>query len=514
VKASRVGLGVLLVVCMTGLAAEPEAAGPALSVLAPDGVVSLGDPVRVRIGPGAGGGPLTLTAEDAAGTPVTALTVAAAPGAARVELEVPCEGRRWLRLRLAEAAAPAIVLAERTVAVLPPAPVADRRFGFNAPPALAPLVRRLGALWVRNHIPWEQAGEGKPFGGNGIENTIGPVKAAGCETFGISSYSLPWASVHAPDDPRPMREFFSPPRPEAWDAYVRDAAARMAGRVPVFEVWNEPNFDHFWRSVPDTFGQRVADYSALLRRTAAILREAAPETRVTNGSVVDTRHASAHAFLRALLEAGCGDSFDILNIHYYNGTRPPERLPAPPGGEAPARDRSLEAYLDGFRQIQAEFKTAKPVWMTEMGWPTVDPGGWGAVSEAEQAQFMVRSHVLCFAAGVESVLWFQLAGSEFGLWQAERGPKPGLVAYAQLMRAVCGRAFRCWLSEGMVRAAVFGAGEEAVIIAWSLEAAEWRLPPGARVARAENMLGEACGGPVAGGIRLDGSPVYLFGAVE
>jgi hypothetical protein len=47
--------------------------------------------------------------------------------------------------------------------------------------------------------------------------------------------------------------------------------------VPIFEVWNEPNFDWFWRSVPDTPAQRLDDYAALLKRSYALLKKAAPE---------------------------------------------------------------------------------------------------------------------------------------------------------------------------------------------------------------------------------------------
>ena len=501
----------LLALAGTAVAADGGAVAPTptLTVAATDGVVNDGDPVRVGIDPKGAAGPFALTARDADGGLVAEMTLSLSPETARMEVTVPAVGRRWVNLRLADPAAPERILAERSVAILRPAPAADRRFGFNARPDLAPLVRRLGGCWVRGHIPWEQEGEGKPFAGKGIEKTIAPVRAAGCEVFGISNYSLPWASVYAAEDTRPMREFFSPPRPAAWDAYIRDVAPRLAGQVPAFEVWNEPNFDQFWRSTPDTFAQRIQDYSELLKRTRAILREGAPGVLVTNGSLVDTRNSSAHAFLRAIIEKGCAESFDVLNIHYYNSTRPPERLP-PPAADAKARDRSLETYLEGFRQIQAEFKITKPVWMTEIGWPTVDPGGWGTVSELDQARFLVRSHVLCFAAGVEAVMWFQLEGKDFGVWEPERGPKPAFAAYAQLVQALRGKAFRRWVGEGSARAALFGGTDEAVIVAWALEPAEWPLPPGAKVTRAESLLGESRPLPDGHAVKLDPSPVYLF----
>ncbi len=450
-----------------------------------------------------------LDVVDAAEQPVASLSLSAGgtDGAVRSSLTLDAGGRRYLQVRMKRAAHPETVVQTLTLAVVP-AVAQDARFGFNARPEQATLVKRLGGKWVRAHIPWEQAGDGKPFDGKGIEKTIDGIHGGGCEVAGISSYSLPWASVFAPDDKRPMHDFFSPPRPAPWDAYIRDAAHRMQGKVPVFELWNEANFDMFWRSTPDTFEQRVADYSALLKRSAAILRQEAPAVRITNGSVVDTRESVASRFVEALLQAGCADAFDILNLHYYRGTSQPE----PVTKDKQGRDRSLETYLGTFADMQRAHHLRKPVWMTEIGWPTVDPGGWGTVSELDQARFMVRSHVLCFAAGVETVLWFQLESKDFGICVEGRGPKPALPAYVQLVKALAGKPFRRVVAAGKERVYQFG-GETGpqVWIAWGTQEATWTPPPGLVAERAETMLGEPLPLKSGAALAIGASPVYLFG---
>jgi hypothetical protein len=44
---------------------------------------------------------------------------------------------------------------------------------------------------------------------------------------------------------------------------------------------------------------------------------------------------------------------------------------------------------------------AKPIWITEIGWPT----SWLHVSEHTQANYLVRSTVLSLAAGVQKIFW-------------------------------------------------------------------------------------------------------------
>ena len=482
--------------------------GYALSATNTNGLFADGERVTVRFEWPATAAPPSLQFEafDAGGQLVRRYKLRQA-GSRATDVTIDPEGRRYLDLRLVDTRAPTNVLAARSVAILPVAVAQDRRFGLNATPEEATLARRLGACWVRQHIPWEQGGADQPLQSNAILRTVGHIRDAGCEVFGISSYSLPWASVYdAVNDKRPMRDFFSPPRPEPWDAYIRFAARQIRGQVPFFEVWNESNFDMFWRSTPDTFDQRMDDYAAMLKRSYAILKAEAPDVQVSNGSIVNSHNGNPHLFLERLIEKGCSNSFDVLNLHYYRANRPPDEDEP----DAPPR-MTLERYLQGFRDIQSKAGLHKPVWMTEIGWPTVDPGGWGSVTEIEQAAFLVRAHVLCFANGVEGVIWFQLQGREFGLISAEHGPRPACAAYTSLVRALRGRTFAGPVPAVGVRAFRFAGPEGDVIVAWSLTGTRWKLPAEFRIASAENVLGEPLRVSARRPIPLDGSPVFLFG---
>lgn len=478
-----------------------------------DHLYSYGRPVRARIVAPAGepGGTaplLRLQARDAWGAQ---LWTVPAPAGANLTLDLA--GRRWLELRLlpAEPGATALdPLARCTLAVLPAALPQDPRFGFNTRPELATVVRRLGGTWVRNHVPWEQGAAEQPLKADAMRRLVAITRAGGCRVFGISSYSLPWAAVTAPDDKRPMNGFFSVPRPEPWDRYVAFVARELrSGAVPFFEVWNEPNYDHFWRSVPHTEEQVLDDYAALLKRSHALLKREAPEVLVTNGSIVTLQSGNHHRFLEGLLARGCGDAFDVLNIHYYRGSAGPEA----PGPQGAAWDRRLEPFLEGFRAIQARHGLRKPVWMTEIGWSTVDPG-WGHVSEFEQMCFVPQAHVLSFAHGVAGVLWFKLEGEPFGIWDETSGPKPAAAAYAQLVRALHGMRFRRELTaagnEG-VRAFLFTGGNgQVVVVAWAATGeTSWTPPASWRPERVENALGEALPWAGRGALTVGPAPLYL-----
>ena len=468
------------------------------------------EPIEIRIDASsnapAAGERLRLVGEDAWGRKVFERSVKTPePGGSRT-VQLDADGRRYLYLRLTTPAEPAATNSALSLVVMrAPAAAPDQRFGFNTDPRLSPMVRRLGACWVRTHLTWDQAAENQPVRSAGIDRTVAAIQASDCAVFGISSYSVPWASVYAPDDTRNMRDIFSVPRPGPWDAYVTQAARTIRSRVTVFEVWNEPNMDMFWASVPNTFDQRLDDYAALLKRTYAIMKREAPDLRVTNGSLVNTRSDGQFRYFDGLLARGCGESFDILNLHYYRGGAAPE-------ASTPQAEDGLEAYLRRFHDTLTRAHLDKPVWMTEIGWSSTDTG-WGFCTEFEQMCYVIRAQVLCFASGVETVLWFKLEGEPFGIFDETHGPKPALAAYAQLVNALKGRAYQTALARDDCRVYVFADNSgDAVAVAWAVKPAPWRLPEAFRATTCENALGEPVAIPRHGNpLALTEAPLFIYG---
>ncbi len=403
--------------------------------------------------------------------------------------------------------------AESTIMLLPPNQPVDGRLGMNCPSGMSAIVHRIGAKWVRNHIPWEQGAENAPLGKAGIDRVIEETTKGGCQVMGISNYSVPWAGVYDKEkDDRNMRDFFSPPRPAAWDAYVKYAAVAIKGRVPAFEVWNEANFDMFWRSTPDTFEQRVADYSSLLQRTYSIMKKEYPELLITNGSIVNTRVGSGHVFLKAILESGCGKSFDITNIHYYHNRLAPEKANQP--ANEFGFDGTLETFLLGFRGILEKNSCSQPIWLTEIGWSTT-PVSWGQiqVTPAEQAMYVVRSHMISFSNDVRAVTWFALTGEPFGLLDLQTGPKPALAAYAHMASVLSGHTKVTRLPDRTVYVYRCQGTADDVLVVWALEDTKWKLPDNFAATQSSDMYGEDIAKP-GKELLLTPSPRYIYGKLN
>ncbi len=132
-----------------------------------------------------------------------------------------------------------------------------------------------------------------------------------------------------------------------WRAFVRAAAAHFAGRIPVWEIWNEENIGSFWPN------PNAADYVPALRAAYKEIKAADPAARVCFGG---TAGADSN-FIDAAYRAGAKDFFDILAIHPYCAPQPPEHF--------------LDEALGRVRGVMARHGDAgKPIWITEIGWPT------------------------------------------------------------------------------------------------------------------------------------------------
>lgn len=95
----------------------------------------------------------------------------------------------------------------------------------------------------------------------------------------------------------------------AWDSYVRAIARHFAGRVNVFEIWNEPDGNWCWKH-----GANGTEYGEFAARTAKALHEVDENIYAIGGVLADL----PLPFLRKALDAGMGNEIDALSYHRYN----------------------------------------------------------------------------------------------------------------------------------------------------------------------------------------------------
>ncbi|MDP9385448.1 MAG: cellulase family glycosylhydrolase, partial [Actinomycetota bacterium] len=173
-------------------------------------------------------------------------------------------------------------------------------------------------------------------------------------------------------------ERYLPTNPEHFGDALAFLARRYGTRVAAWEMWNEPNQDHFSRG-PD----KAARYAALVKASYAEAKAAAPGVTFLAGALSE----SDLEFAEALYRAGVRGSFDAFSVHpYANDVSPLDRR------EGRSSRVSFVRGVPAMRELMLRFGDAKPLWLTEFGWSTCSVRGqdpWdNGVAEAAQARFV------------------------------------------------------------------------------------------------------------------------------
>jgi hypothetical protein len=143
----------------------------------------------------------------------------------------------------------------------------------------------------------------------------------------------------------------------------------------VWQLWNEPNLQAFWRPYVDARG-----YAELVRLAAAEIRAVDPEAEVVLGGFSGNRSTktrwSAQAYLEQLYAVpGVAESFDGVAIHPYA-----------------SRTRGVLDRIRNALAITAVHDPEVDLWITEIGWASAGPEVWSLVKTIDgQAKLLRRS---------------------------------------------------------------------------------------------------------------------------
>lgn len=172
-------------------------------------------------------------------------------------------------------------------------------------------VRALGANAVRFDLPWAQierrAGE---FDFSAYDSLLLRLQAAGLRAYLILDYGNLLYTPTIKTGPA------DPAQRAAFCRFVEASARHYGGRGFIWEVWNEPDADHFWEPRAN-----AADYVELARRAASILRREAPGDPI----VLPAAAGFNWPFLEACFRAGLLDLADGVSVHPYR-PGPPETV--------------------------------------------------------------------------------------------------------------------------------------------------------------------------------------------
>ncbi|MEU4241340.1 hypothetical protein [Actinoplanes sp. NPDC026619] len=220
---------------------------------------------------------------------------------------------------------------------------------------------------------------------------IDRATAAGQQILVLIAYAPPWSNGHdATHDDKwlPLPEYDS-----GWAAFVDAMTRRYAGRVQVYEIWNEPNDLHFGNYGSNTDEERRQRYWDLVRLSHTTITSACGSCLVVAGGPEggnppvasgQPNPNSPAAWLDWAYRHGCGDDFDAVATHPYPiGTRKECPVPADNYCGRPSLVLFGADYLAGrpyqqqcgqlgaLRAVLVDNGDAdKKIWGTEWGYPT------------------------------------------------------------------------------------------------------------------------------------------------
>jgi len=198
------------------------------------------------------------------------------------------------------------------------------------------LMRKAGIDCLRCDFDWRRYRRTKdgPFDWRICDAVVDDAKKAGLSVLPILCNPPDWA--------RPAQDHLGD-----WRAFVRETARHFKGRIPVYEIWNEENHPGFWPN------PNAADYTPVLKAAYEEVKAVDPSARVAIGGTA----GCDLGYLECVYKAGGKAFFDIMNVHPYCWPNPPTD--------------GTEGLLGQLKALMARYgDEGKPVWITEMGWPT------------------------------------------------------------------------------------------------------------------------------------------------
>lgn len=212
--------------------------------------------------------------------------------------------------------------------------------------------------------PWFNVGFGNPLYMKGIKNQA----AVGCVPLYFGGETL-----------------------RAWENFITALAEHYRGRVHHWEIWNEPDVEHFWFPA----GRNAADYARLLRLTAPLIRRNCPGAKIGGccGSV-----RPDYDWQRDFFRTDGTDLLDFFSIHQYK-IIPEVQL-----------DRIVDTWK---RQFALHGNSDIEIWMGETGYPSWAPedhwiGMYRHDSSENQAKWLLRRYLCDLGSGIARTSFFQM----------------------------------------------------------------------------------------------------------
>lgn len=300
-------------------------------------------------------------------------------------------------------------------------------------------------------------------------------------------------------------------------AYVTALVERYPGRIAAIEIWNEPDFAHFW-SDPQWL-HMLADLYVAGR---AAIKAVNPGILVLGPTWSSPRHAGT----AGLAEYGFAAQIDAFSWHDYLAYK------FPPDQDVLQGDKTYPDILERAALQRAAARFSGPLFINEIGLygqsalgiptPHIHPGLTGTIANApEWSVGMTRGvkyAVLYRSAGAEEItphlliaeptglddLHYSLCGWDYG----PRGPAPKTSAFLMTCYWLNGSELVDYriLGEQIVLTAWRRANNTSVVFAWAVEEQSFDLSSGTPI---NFGIRDVYGSPVQPSV-LNENPILFY----
>lgn len=288
----------------------------------------------------------------------------------------------------------------------------------------------------------------------------------------------------------------------AFSRFAAAAAKHFAGKGVLWEIWNEPNLDKFWRPKAN-----VQDYGALAVEVCKAMRQADPKCTI----VAPATSGIPLKFIETVFQAGLLEWLDGVTVHPYRGKAPETATP------------DYERLRELIEKYAPPGKKGLPILSGEWGYSLLHHGGIPFSAET-QASYLARQFLANLMNDVRLSIWYDWHDDgpdpketehNFGIVTYTYELKPSYLAAKACLHTLSGLKFarRIPLESPDDYALLFSNGNKQVIATWTTgRAHSLSLPAEPQQVEIVSMTGETRQAKTERGqlhVTVDQNPQYI-----
>ena len=338
-------------------------------------------------------------------------------------------------------------------AVVAPPSGTDSPFGVGihlGASGITPLIARLGTTLVRTDITWSQV-ERTPghYTFNNYDPAFQVLHQNNLSPLLVLDYTnCFYDNGQTPYDDAGLSAFAN---------YAKAVVSHYGSQLKAVEIYNEYN----GLLTTGPCARNPACYVRMLQYSYQAIKSVRPDITVVGGAVF----SADLLWFQQMFQDGGLRVMDVVSDHPYPliSSLSPERA-------------GLTLQMNLLQSLIKHYNNgvSKPLWITELGWPT----SLFNVDEQTQAQYLVRGAVLSLASGVQKFFWYDYSNDGTAFYASEQNfglvrqpdaagrytPKPSYTAYATLIRQLTHQSF---IGGGAIGNSIYDERFSNVHVLWS-----------------------------------------------